>query len=97
MSKAAPKRRRRIEVGDIGTPRFGYRKLRVRVIEDRGCIGVGGRRLLRVQPIKSENGLDDAFEIPAEELIVSKRAAGQTHPAAPRSGFTRRRRTSSRR
>ncbi len=62
-------RRRRIRVGDSGTIDLGYRKVRVRVIEDRGCIGKNGRRLLRVQPTR-QKGDSDSFEIPAEELSV---------------------------
>jgi hypothetical protein len=56
-----------------GTPvgvNLGVRIIRGRIVEDRGEIGVNGRRLVRVEiPI---SGTDEVrvFEVPAEELVA---------------------------
>ncbi len=59
---------RTIRVGDLVKLRFGRRDVRGTVIEDRGRIGVNGRRLLRVK-VDLEPSLDPMeLEIPATEL-----------------------------
>ena len=58
-------------VGDKVKVRFGNGRSPARIIEDRGPIGVKGRRLVRVQLLKSKNDLDLAFEVPAEELTAT--------------------------
>jgi hypothetical protein len=47
---------------------MGARRVKARVIEDRGTIGVGGRRLLRVRVGTPENGRE--LELPAEEVVL---------------------------
>lgn len=49
---------------------LGVRIVRGKIVEDRGEIGAGGRRLVRVEvPI---SGTDEVrvFEVPAEELVA---------------------------
>ena len=58
-------------VGDKVKVRFGNGRTPARIIEDRGPIGVKGRRLVRVQLIKSIHDLDQSFEVPVEELTHS--------------------------
>lgn len=65
-------------VGDLVSFRVGQRQLRGRVIEDRGPIGVGGRRLLRIRV--GREGEAREYELPAVEVVLapqpSHRAAG---------------------
>lgn len=56
-------------VGDRVTFRVGTQRLRGKVIEDRGAIGVSGRRLLRIRV--SKEGEEREFELPAEEVARS--------------------------
>jgi hypothetical protein len=47
------------------------RTFAARVVEDRGPIGVGGRRLLRVEVLEAEPGEDaPRFEVPAERVEI---------------------------
>jgi hypothetical protein len=69
----------RLRVGDVVRFPFGAYKATGRIIEDRGNIGVGGRRLVRVSV---EIGVGDEtieFEIPADTCAtdVDKRPAGR--------------------
>ncbi|MBI4581347.1 MAG: hypothetical protein HY718_16720 [Planctomycetes bacterium] len=65
------RKRTPVRVGDSRFLHVGTRRIRVRVIEDRGPIGVGGRRLVRVQRLNSETEEPLAFEVPAEDLSSS--------------------------
>lgn len=71
--KVSPARFRR---GDWVTFPFGVQPAFAQIIEDRGAIGVGGRRLYRV---RVDQELDDpfSFEVPEEEMekVVPDRAA----------------------
>jgi hypothetical protein len=55
------------KVGDWVSFPYGTRIAVARVIEDRGNIGVRGRRLLRIELAHSE-GEPSRFEMPEEEL-----------------------------
>ena len=60
-----------IRVGDPVRFRMVLHDVEATVIEDRGAIGVGGRRLFRVLPLSSSgepSDLSEAFELPAEDL-----------------------------
>jgi hypothetical protein len=48
---------------------LGVRVVRGRIVEDRGDIGVGGRRLVRVEIPISHTSEVSSFEVPAEELL----------------------------
>lgn len=68
--------RKRIRPGDelrVGS-RVRYRMPRglyeAQVVEDRGNIGVNGRRLLRIQPLSEY--MDGPFTWPAEELLLAE-------------------------
>src|SRR5258707_1102650 len=70
---------RRFKVGDWVSFDYGLRTVTAQVVEDRGPLGVRGRRLYRVRPMPSrEESLD--FEIPEEELESA------TEPGEARSG-----------
>jgi hypothetical protein len=57
------------KVGSIVGVRMGAKIVPARVIEDRGNLGVGGRRILRLE-IESEFGGEPwRFERPAEWLL----------------------------
>ncbi len=59
---------RTLRVGDRVKLRFGRRDVTGTVIEDRGRIGVNGRRLLRVK-VELEPSLEPMeLEVPATEL-----------------------------
>lgn len=55
------------EVGDDVRLRLDYREVRGRVTEDRGPIGVGGRRLYGVEYAK-EGGEVGYVELPADQI-----------------------------
>jgi hypothetical protein len=59
-----------LRVGSKGFVRVGEKKRLVRIIEDRGKIGVEGRRLLRVTFSTRDGAADHAFEIPADEVTA---------------------------
>jgi len=59
-------------VGAIVIVRLGSTRLRARIIEDRGPIGVGGRRLFRVQPLSGSDDAGQSFEVPADQLTHAK-------------------------
>ena len=56
-------------VGDKVTFRLGTQRLRGKVIEDRGAIGVSGRRLLRIR-VGSDRDMREV-ELPADEVALS--------------------------
>ena len=49
---------------------FGMRPVTGEVIEDRGTIGVGGRRLFSVR-FPFDEGIDTIIELPEEELEMA--------------------------
>ena len=57
-----------LSVGRMGFVRFGKKKRLVRIIEDRGKIGLKGRRILRVAFSAPRGAPEQVFEIPADEL-----------------------------
>jgi hypothetical protein len=63
-----------IKVGQRVFMPFGDRKVPVRILEDRGEIGVGGRRIWRVQRIRraEDEHEPEAFEIAEEDLVAAK-------------------------
>jgi|HubBroStandDraft_6_1064221.scaffolds.fasta_scaffold223400_3 hypothetical protein len=61
-------RGRPIKVGDRVKVLFGPNRIPAVVIEDRGNIGVGGRRLVRVRVKVDDLGNVREFECPADEL-----------------------------
>ena len=59
-----------LSVGRKGFVRFGKKKRLVRIIEDRGKIGLKGRRIFRVAFSTPHcTPPEQVFEIPADELI----------------------------
>jgi hypothetical protein len=66
-----------LHVGDIAIFEFPMGKAEVRVIEDRGRLGVAGRRLLRVQMTDDESTPPVVLEIPEESLLEATPAARQ--------------------
>ena len=67
----------RLRVGDTVRVRVGGKPIQARVVEDRGRLGVKGRRLVRVQLIRKRESDESnlSFEVPAEELIRSSGTA----------------------
>lgn len=58
------------KVGDWVTFPYGTRNAIARVIEDRGNIGVRGRRLLRIE-LDHSDGEPSRFEMPEEEMSAA--------------------------
>ena len=56
------------KVGDRVILQLGNRKVRAQVVEDRGPIGKGGRRLLRIRRLGVSPELAEPYEVAAEEL-----------------------------
>ena len=63
-------------VGRYGTISFGSSSQRVVVIEDRGNIGVDGRRLLRVKVLGIPDGCGRELELPEEDICFSDLEVG---------------------
>jgi hypothetical protein len=62
--------------GKVGTPisvRFGSQLVPGTIIEDRGPLGVGGRRLYRVE-VSIVPGETDSFDMPEDDLIFHEEA-----------------------
>lgn len=75
MPRTVSRRNQRIakmRVGDVGILRLGKRRIRLRVIEDRGLIGKNGRQIVRVLRVRDRDDESQAFEMPAEELEISR-------------------------
>jgi hypothetical protein len=58
----------RPHVGSEVVVELGADTRRARVVEDRGNLGVGGRRILRVALIGDDGDENVEFEVPAEAL-----------------------------
>jgi len=64
---AEPQTDRRFRVGSQVSFLFGQDRLKGFIVEDRGVIGAGGRRLYRIEaPLDAEEPL--VLELPAEQL-----------------------------
>ena len=61
-------------VGDWVSFLYGPKKVRAQVVEDRGLLGVGGRRLYRVR-LDLEHGQPSTFELPEEDLEAAEAPA----------------------
>jgi len=75
MIKKASKARNgrvRIKVGDRVSFMYGFRRARAEVVEDRGRVGAGGRRILRIRMITKSPGGERTFEIPQDEVVAVK-------------------------
>jgi hypothetical protein len=59
---------RTVRVGDRVSFRFAGQKRIARIIEDRGNIGVGGRRLIRVVFVRPHEQFGEPFELPADAV-----------------------------
>jgi hypothetical protein len=64
--------RARIKVGDRVSFMYGFRRARAEVVEDRGRVGAGGRRILRIKMITKSPGGERTFEIPQDEVVALK-------------------------
>jgi hypothetical protein len=73
MAKLARKPRLEPRVSDIVRVPFGTGHVDATVIEDRGHIGFGGRRLLRVR-VKLDSTEPFDFELGAEEVTLVETA-----------------------
>ena len=58
---------------------FGTKKRLATIIEDRGTIGVGGRRLLRVTYSDGDDAVEQSFEVPAAEVTRARPPARRPH------------------
>src|SRR5690348_4561344 len=63
MKKSTP----RFRAGDWVSFRYGLRQVTARIVEDRGPLGVRGRRLYRLRPMSAPPETGD-FEMPEDEL-----------------------------
>lgn len=66
-ARKTTRRSRRLEVGDRVRFRFGARDVVGTIVEDRGLLGAGGRRLFTVR-VQLEATDELIFEMPADEL-----------------------------
>ncbi len=71
-----------LRVGDrVWVKLIGQRRV-AEIIEDRGPIGVGGRRLMRIGFRNPSGQFEESFEVPAEYLSV-KSSAGKSKLSRP--------------
>lgn len=56
------------KVGDAVTARYGMYTVRGTVIEDRGNVGMGGRRMFRIHVDVGGDAEPLDFEIPADDI-----------------------------
>lgn len=68
--KSAPTRPPRLRVGGRVTFNLGGRRFAGVIVEDRGPIGAGGRRLYVVRAQIDPTG-ETVFELPADELYAA--------------------------
>jgi hypothetical protein len=68
----------RFKVGDWVTFLIGTRNAVVQIIEDRGPIGVKGRRLYRIER-QFEDREPDRFEMPEEDLAAAEPPSEKTN------------------
>lgn len=61
--------RTRFAVGEVAVVELPAGASEVRVVEDRGPLGVGGRRLVRVEVLDSGVDAPVTFELPEELLL----------------------------
>ena len=54
---------------------LGGTVVRAEVVEDRGDLGVGGRRMVRIA-VRGDDGELRVFEVPAEELLPPPELSG---------------------
>lgn len=66
------------KVGSIVGVRMCGRVVPARVIEDRGNLGVRGRRILRLEVEDRFGGEPDRFELPAERLLGAPSQSADT-------------------
>jgi hypothetical protein len=65
-------------IGDWVSFDYGPKKVFAKVLEDRGPLGVRGRRLYRVQP-DDQLGEASAFEMPEDELVTASPPVRQSY------------------
>lgn len=68
---ATTSRKKTLRVGTRVSLRFGRRSVRGTIIEDRGPLGVGGRRLWRVRLQMSDVSEPIEVEVPESDLSVA--------------------------
>ena len=67
-TRSSRPKRRTFPVGGRVYVHFGNRRRIAHIVEDRGTIGRGGRRLLRVAFGNEAGDAEHSFEIPAEDV-----------------------------
>ena len=71
MIRSAP----RFQVGDWVSLPYGPRRVQAQIVEDRGLLGMHGRRLYRVR-LDLEQGQWSTFEVPEEGLDAAEGPVG---------------------
>jgi hypothetical protein len=70
-------RRTTFPIGGKVLVRMGPTKRRAEVVEDRGPIGRGGRRILRVRFVVPNGEPQPTFEVPLDHVTAVKTRAGR--------------------
>lgn len=68
MAPVTAKRKSKIKVGQSVVLPIGRNRLRGRVVEDRGNLGVHGERILRIQGDQGDGVPPSEYEVPEGEL-----------------------------
>ncbi|HEX2204136.1 MAG TPA: hypothetical protein VHG91_12590 [Longimicrobium sp.] len=64
----------RLRVGDRVLVQYPLGPVLAEVIEDRGHLGVGGRRILRIRTLEAMEDIRQTLEVPEEELLLAREA-----------------------
>lgn len=75
-------------VGGKVIVRMGPSPRRAEVVEDRGPIGRGGRRILRVRFVEPAGEPQPTFEVPLDHVTAIKARAGRSASAKSRARAT---------
>jgi hypothetical protein len=87
--------RTRFGIGDVAVVELPAGPAEVRVVEDRGPLGVGGRRLVRVEVLDGAPETPMTFELPEELLLeatperrreIRRRREAERHTKAAQDG-----------
>ena len=83
--KPTRSRRSLLKVGQRVAVRVGAGTIRGVLIEDRGTIGVGGRRLWRVRELGASNSQEPPreFELPADQIAADTTRRGSARAMSP--------------
>ena len=77
VKQVSRRKQRTFRIGGKILVRMGPTTRAAQVVEDRGPIGVGGRRILRVRYLEPKGEPQPTFEVPLDHVTAVKERAGR--------------------